>query len=70
MGEGWAHVSLGVLVSLPGPWSGLVTTHWVASPTPTSALPRVCVFCVCPQLCSILRHSTASCKDSGLWHRL
>lgn len=32
--------------------------------------PVVCVFYVCPQLCSILRHSTVSYKDSGLWHRL
>lgn len=32
--------------------------------------PCVCVFCVCPQLCSILRHSKASYKDSGLWHWL
>lgn len=39
MGEGWAHVSLGVLVSLPGPWSGLVTTHWVASPPPRAPSP-------------------------------
>lgn len=58
-------MSLGVLVSLLGPRSGFVTTEWVAFPP-----PRVCVFYVCPQLCSILRHSIVSYKDSGLWHRL
>lgn len=57
-GWGWTHESLGVLVSLLGPWSGFVTTQRVAFPS-----VFVSFLCVLRLLHPQAQHS----QLQGLW---